>query len=71
MFAEPFAWGQEWLANFRNDPNDNYIVVMFADLADAYSLPTSMVLKRQKESKITDCAELNGDCPSQVTRLMS
>jgi hypothetical protein len=31
MFAEPFNWSQSWLAEFRNDPNDNYMVVMFAD----------------------------------------
>jgi hypothetical protein len=31
MFAEPFEWGQGWLAEFRNDPKDNYMVVMFAD----------------------------------------
>jgi hypothetical protein len=31
MFAEPFKWSQGWLAEFRNDPNDNYMVVMFAD----------------------------------------
>jgi hypothetical protein len=31
MFAEPFKWSQGWLAEFRNDPKDNYMVVMFAD----------------------------------------
>jgi hypothetical protein len=31
MFAEPFGWSQSWLAEFRNDPNENYMVVMFAD----------------------------------------
>jgi hypothetical protein len=31
MFAEPFKWSQGWLAEFRDDPNDNYMVVMFAD----------------------------------------
>jgi hypothetical protein len=31
MLADPFAWGQAWLAEFRNDPNDNFMVVMFAD----------------------------------------
>jgi hypothetical protein len=31
MFAEPLMWSQGWLAEFRNDPNDNYMVVMFAD----------------------------------------
>jgi hypothetical protein len=31
MFAEPFKWSQGWLAEFRNDPNDNYMVVMYAD----------------------------------------
>ena len=31
LLKEPFAWAQNWLAEFRNDPNDNYMVVMFAD----------------------------------------
>jgi hypothetical protein len=31
LLKEPFAWAQNWLAKFRNDPNDNYMVAMFAD----------------------------------------
>jgi hypothetical protein len=31
MHAEPFKWSQGWLAEFRNDPNDDYMVVLFAD----------------------------------------
>lgn len=31
MIADPFPWAQRWLAEFRDDPNDNYMVVMFAD----------------------------------------
>ena len=31
MFRDPFVWSQLWLAEFRNDPEDNYMVVMFAD----------------------------------------
>jgi hypothetical protein len=31
LFQHPFAWSQNWLAEFRNDPEDNYMVVMFAD----------------------------------------
>jgi hypothetical protein len=31
LLKEPFAWAQNWLAEFRNDPNDNYMAAMFAD----------------------------------------
>jgi hypothetical protein len=31
LFKNPFDWGQKWLADFRNDPQDNCGVVMFAD----------------------------------------
>jgi hypothetical protein len=31
MVADPFAWAQRWLAEFRNDPNDNYMVALFAN----------------------------------------
>ena len=25
LFAQPFKWAQEWLAEFGDDPKDNYI----------------------------------------------
>ena len=31
MFKDSFAWGQRWLADFRSDPKDNHMVVLFAD----------------------------------------
>jgi hypothetical protein len=31
LFAEPYAWAQGWLAEFRNNPNDTYMVALFAD----------------------------------------
>jgi hypothetical protein len=31
MTVNPLVWAQRWLAEFRNDPNDNYMVVRFAD----------------------------------------
>jgi hypothetical protein len=31
MIAEPFQWAQRWLAEFRDDPKDNYMVALFAD----------------------------------------
>jgi hypothetical protein len=31
MFNAPFAWAQRWLAEFRDDPKDNYMVFLFAD----------------------------------------
>jgi hypothetical protein len=31
LFAEPYAWAQDWLAEFRNDPKDTYMVALFAD----------------------------------------
>ena len=31
MLKEPFAWAQRWLAEFRDDPKDNYMVALFAD----------------------------------------
>lgn len=40
MIADPFSWAQRWLSEFRDDPNDNYMVGLFADhclrLRDAY-----------------------------------
>ena len=40
MIADPFGWAQRWLSEFRDDPNDNYMVALFADhclrLLDAY-----------------------------------
>jgi hypothetical protein len=31
MTSEPFQWAKRWLAEFRDDPNDNYMVAFFAD----------------------------------------
>jgi hypothetical protein len=31
MMTKPFQWAQDWLAEFRDDPNDNYMVALFAD----------------------------------------
>jgi hypothetical protein len=31
MMASPVPWAKNWLAEFRSDPNDNYMVVLFAD----------------------------------------
>jgi hypothetical protein len=31
LFAEPYAWAQSWLAEFRNDTNDTYMVALFAN----------------------------------------
>jgi hypothetical protein len=31
LLAEPYQWAQSWLAEFRNDPNDTYMVALFAD----------------------------------------
>jgi hypothetical protein len=31
MTSEPFQWAQRWLAEFRDDPNDNHMVFLFAD----------------------------------------
>jgi hypothetical protein len=31
MMSDPFKWAQRWLSEFRDDPNDNYMVAMFAD----------------------------------------
>jgi hypothetical protein len=31
MISDPFPWAQHWLAEFRDDPNDNYMVALFAD----------------------------------------
>jgi len=31
MMSDPFSWAQHWLAEFRDDPNDDYMVALFAD----------------------------------------
>jgi len=31
MLEDPFAWAQRWLAEFRDDPEDNFMVALFAD----------------------------------------
>jgi hypothetical protein len=41
ILSDPSPWAQRWLAEFRDDPNDNYMVALFADhclrLYDAYT----------------------------------
>jgi hypothetical protein len=31
MFSEPYLWGQRWLAEFRNDPEETFMVALFAE----------------------------------------
>jgi hypothetical protein len=31
LFANPCKWAQRWLMDFRDDPDDNFMVVPFAD----------------------------------------
>jgi len=31
LSSDPYPWAQRWLAEFRDDPNDNYMVFLFAD----------------------------------------
>lgn len=31
MFAEPYQWAQRWLAEFRNNPEETFMVALFAD----------------------------------------
>ena len=31
MIADPFKWAQRWLSEFRDDPNYNYMVLMFTN----------------------------------------
>jgi hypothetical protein len=31
MLTKPFDWAQRWLAEFRDDPKDNFMVALFAD----------------------------------------
>ena len=31
LIKNPFPWAQRWLAEFRNNPQDNYMVGLFAD----------------------------------------
>jgi hypothetical protein len=31
MFSEPYLWGQRWLAEFRSDPEETFMVALFAD----------------------------------------
>ena len=31
LLIEPIQWAQQWLAEFREDPNDNYMAVLFAE----------------------------------------
>ena len=31
MIANPFPWAQHWLAEFLKNPNDDFMVVFFAD----------------------------------------
>jgi hypothetical protein len=31
MLQSPFPWAQRWLAEFRDDPTDNFMVALFAD----------------------------------------
>jgi hypothetical protein len=31
MIADPYKWAQRWLSEFRDDPNDTFMVAIFAD----------------------------------------
>jgi len=31
MFSEPYLWGQRWLSEFRSDPEETFMVALFAD----------------------------------------
>ena len=31
MFAEPYKWAQRWLGEFRDNPDDTFMVFLFAD----------------------------------------
>jgi hypothetical protein len=31
LFANPCKWAQRWLMDFRDDPDDNFMVASFAD----------------------------------------
>ena len=31
MFSEPYLWGQRWLAEFRSDPEETFMVALFAN----------------------------------------
>jgi hypothetical protein len=31
MFAEPYLWAQRWLAEFRSDPDETFMIALFAD----------------------------------------
>lgn len=31
MFAEPYLWAQRWLAEFRHNPEETFMVALFAD----------------------------------------
>lgn len=31
IFAEPYLWSQRWLAEFRSDPDETFMVALFAD----------------------------------------
>jgi hypothetical protein len=31
LMTDPYSWAQRWLAEFRDDPSDTYMVALFAD----------------------------------------
>jgi len=31
LFVDPFKWAQDWLSEFRSDPDDNFMVFHFAN----------------------------------------
>jgi hypothetical protein len=50
MIADPFPWAQHWLSEFRDDPNDNYMVALFADhCVRLYGAYESAIEKTQPE----------------------
>jgi hypothetical protein len=40
MLMKPFPWAQRWLAEFRDDKNDNFMVAPFADRCLLHQLRT-------------------------------
>jgi hypothetical protein len=54
MFLKPFEWAQQWLSEFRDDPNDHFMVYLFADhcskLFQAYKSAVEETYQRFIES---------------------
>jgi hypothetical protein len=52
LFADPFKWAKRWLMEFRNDPDDNFMVVPFANEWQRHYLAVKAAIKQTRPNAV-------------------